>query len=70
MRVPNAQCGADSGWRMLARVDTLRSGNAALNAAREAQVAKGQIKPAKTNKPKVTTKEKQANKALKKEAKS
>ena len=55
---------------MLARVDTLRSGNAALSAAREAHVAKGQIKPAKTNKPKVTTKEKQANKALKKEAKS
>ncbi len=33
-------------------------------------VAKGQIKVAKTNKPKVTTKEKQAAKAIKKEAKA
>jgi hypothetical protein len=33
----------------------------------EVPVAKGQEKPGKTNKPKLTTKEKQAKKALKKE---
>lgn len=46
------------------------SANAAVFGGEESPVAKGQEKPGKTNKPKVTTKAKQAKKAEKKAAAS